>query len=172
MPRRTRKTPDITALIDPLDLDEARRVLHTIATDHPDLHGHITRAIRTRPITSDIVAERIIERIAVLGFDELNARSGRSEYGYTSPDEAAWELLEEAVEADVQRIGELLRVGRVDAARHHAAGILQAMDMLDAECSDNPVLAAAPDFPDETVYAVQRAWKAGGGDTDALVTEW
>jgi len=171
MTRRTRKTPDINALINTLDLTEARRVLHTLATDHPDLQGHIAQAITTRPPTPDVVAGRIVERICTLGFDQLNARAGRSGYGYTSPDEAAWELLEEAVEADVQRIGELLRVGRVDAARHHAAGILQAMDMLDAECSDNPVLASAPDFPNETVYAVQRAWKAGGGDADALVTE-
>lgn len=56
--------------------------------------------------------------------DILNARTGRHRWGYTDPSEAAWEILEEAVEPYVSEMKRLLERGMAEAAAKTCRGIV------------------------------------------------
>jgi hypothetical protein len=53
---------------------------------------------RLEAVSVDDVAVRVEDALRALDQDDLAARAGPTRYGYTEPTQAAWELLEEALE--------------------------------------------------------------------------
>ena len=98
--------------------------------------------------SSDDVTDSVLDALTSVDLDDLNDRAGATRWGYVEPTEAAWELLEEAVEdfiADLKRRAEL---GSSDAAvmmcRGIVAGLYKAKDV-----PSDGALGWAPDFPVE-----------------------
>lgn len=149
-------------------LNEAERaaVLRRLLEAHPELHGEAETLASEHlvQVSSEEVAEELSWALESIPFQEMDARSGRQPgRGYVHPSEAAWELIEEAVEpfvADMQRCAEL---GMTEAAADVALGILAGLyECRDAE--DGTVLGWAPaaDATHElAAWVAQEARKVG-----------
>lgn len=100
------------------------------------------------------------DAIRSLHLDDLAGRAGRHSWGYTEPSEAAWELLEEAVNPfleDMKRRAELgLEAETLEVCKGILLGLYSARD----EKADT-VVGWAPDFLEETAAGAALAWCTG-----------
>src|SRR5712692_9040854 len=89
-----------TALLDELQPGEAALVLRRLLASHPELLSEAEAISRSTlgDVSFESIASEVEDSIRQLDLDDLNGRAGRHSWGYTEPSEAAWELLEEAVE--------------------------------------------------------------------------
>jgi hypothetical protein len=75
-------------------------VLHTLLERHERLREgaeKLATEIVSTPFCEDI-ASAVADAVTSLDIQDLNGRAGRTRYGYTEPTDAAWQLLEEALE--------------------------------------------------------------------------
>jgi hypothetical protein len=145
--RTTRRKQPATPTLDTLHDHERGEVLLALLGSHPEL---LTEAedLAIEIVTgvlSEAVADNVVMALANIPLDDLTARAGSHRGGYTEPHEAAWQLLETALDpflADVRRLATLDHTG---AATAKAAGILTGLHQL-PEPQDGSVLAyAGPD---------------------------
>jgi hypothetical protein len=80
--------------------------------------------------------------------DDLNERAGAHSWGYVGPDQAAQDLLEEALEDLVEDMNRRAELGLVSAAEAVCAGMVQGLYQARDTKSDG-ALGWAPDFPGE-----------------------
>lgn len=104
------------------------------------------------------VAHAVAAALIELGQDELAAHAGRTRYGYVEPTEAAWTLLEQAVEPWIEDIARRAKLGLAEAARQLALGALGGLYRVQERTGDDGLLVSwAPDFPGEAADRVLRA---------------
>jgi hypothetical protein len=177
---RTRK-PKLLAR---LTAEEAAEVLRILLQRHPKLEAEaeeIARVTVTEIDAEDIAAD-VEYAVLALDYDDLNPRAGRHSWGYVEPNEAAWELLEEALEPFLDEMKRHIELGFEPAARATCAGILLGLYRCRGK-DDADVLRWAPDFLRETAgRAVEmlgeesaarhrRAWRLADAVLDE-VPEW
>ena len=90
--------------------------------------------------------------------DTIYARSGRHGYGYTAPEEAAWQVLEETIEPYLQRMQWYHGAGRDEACDAYALGILRGLYDFHHD-SEAEWKALAPDDTLELFEEVLLAWQ-------------
>ncbi len=108
---------------------------------------------------SDLIAETILE----LGIEDLANRAGPRRHGYVEPTDAAWQLLEEAIEPWIEDLRRRGRLGFHGAAADLAKAMIQALETVEerADHIDDCLLRQwAPDFPSEAVSWVERELNA------------
>ena len=143
----TRRRPPPTPALDALSGAEHGRILVELLSSHPELRSEAEDAARRLldDATVDAIAESVASALEELPLDALAMRSGRIRgRGYVHETEAAWEILEEAVEpflADLRRRAIL----GLDAAPDVAAGIVAGLYRC-REPEDGTIVAyAGPD---------------------------
>jgi len=136
------------SVLERLDSAEAASVLRLLLERHPELRSE-AEAIGA-DLLSDVsflpVADEVEEAVLQFDYDDLNARAGRHSWGYVEPAEAAWELLEEAVEAFVDDMKRYRDLGLEKQAQELCQGILLGLYRV-RHGGGNDVLGWAPDFP-------------------------
>ena len=152
--RRAARTPKATrsskSVLDKMSPGELAEILRALLKSYPDLKPEAA-AIALEMVSSSSVedtAEEVFDAVTSLDVDSLNDRAGSHSWGYVEPGEAAWELLEEAVDdivADMKRKAEL---GLDTAAEAICLGIVVGLNKAKAVGSDGP-LGWAEDFPAE-----------------------
>jgi len=148
-----------TMLLDRLQPDEASVVLRRLLANHPELLAEAEAITRSTlgEISFETIAEAVEESIRQLDLDDLNGRAGRHSWGYTEPTEAAWELLEEAVEPFVEDMKRHLGLGLDDVAFEICKGIVLGLyQCRDADGSD--LLGWAEDFPAQAAGDAVANW--------------
>ena len=120
-------------VFDALTASEARDVLRRLLERHNALRAEAEElALKAiARVDRHSVAAAVQGSLLRLGHRELSAASGRAEWGYVEPAEAAWQLLEEAFalhKADLER---LLALGLVEPAPRSLAGLWPASRELD-----------------------------------------
>ena len=92
-----------------------------VAADH-ELEDRAERAARSRlaQVETDDVANAVLAALLALDHEDLAANAGRTRYGYVEPTEAAWSLLEGAVEPWLEDITRRASLGLIEAARSRA----------------------------------------------------
>ncbi len=133
-----------------LDSAESAGVLRALLQRHPELvaeAGDIARAA-VAGVDADAVAEEVEQAVLTIDEDDLGARSGRHAWGYVEPSEAAWELLQEAVEPFLEEVKRLVDLGFEAAAGETCAGIVLGLYRCRGKRGDQ-ALAWAEDFPEE-----------------------
>src|SRR3954469_5731476 len=128
----------------------------TFAADR-ELKDRAERAARARLAQVDIddVANAGTAVLLGLGQEDLAGRAGRTRYGYVEPTEAAWSLLEEAVEPWLEDITRRGSPGLLEVARGLGLGLLRALRSAERHIRDDDLLVSwAPDFPDDTADRV------------------
>ena len=108
---------------------ESSLVLHTLLDRHEtlreDAENLATETVNT-PSCKDISAE-VADAVTSLDMEDLNGRAGATRWGYTEPSEAAWELLEEAVEDFLEDMKRRAELGLTDAAITMCRGIVTGL---------------------------------------------
>src|SRR3954469_8105218 len=115
----------------------------TFAADR-ELKDRAERAARARLAQVDIddVANAVTAVLLGLGQEDLAGRAGRTRYGYVEPTEAAWSLLEEAVEPWLEDIPGRAPLGPAEAARRLGLGILQALQSVERYTDNSDLLVS------------------------------
>ena len=145
-----------SALADSSDGEKAAVLDVLVASDH-ELKDRAERAARARLAQVDTadVTNAVVAALLALDQEDLAARAGRTRYGYVEPTEAAWSLLEAAVEPWLEDITRRAGLGLTEAARRLGLGILEALQSVDRHIRNDDLLVSwAPDFPDETADRV------------------
>ena len=145
--------------------DEAALVLRRLLEVHPDLASEAEETARSHlhEVHYEEIAAEIEDAIRALDYDDLNARAGRHEWGYVEPTEAAWEILEEAMEPFREDIKRHLELGLEAEALEICQGLVLGCYRL-SERAGGDVLAWAPDFPAEAAGYALQVWYRGGDD--------
>ena len=145
--------------------DEAALVLRRLLEVHPDLASEAEETARSllHEVHYEEIAAEIEDAIRALDYDDLNARAGRHEWGYVEPTEAAWEILEEAVEPFREDMKRHLELGLESEALEICKGLMLGCYRL-SERAGGDVLGWAPDFPGEAAGHVLEVWYRGGDD--------
>ncbi|MEW6666054.1 MAG: hypothetical protein AB1512_12635 [Thermodesulfobacteriota bacterium] len=153
IPRTTaqsKKKAITKGVLDRLTSDEIATVLRTLLKRHTDLRREaeaVALELVSSPLVEDI-AEDVFDRVTGLGADAIQGKAGKQSWGYVEPDQAALELLEEAVDDVVADMKRRMELGLDAAAEAICCGIVLAMHRAEGVKSDD-LLAWVPDFPAE-----------------------
>jgi hypothetical protein len=139
-----------TSVLQCLEADEAAAVLKILLERHQTLREEAEQ-IATELVSFpslDEVAEDVLAAVTLIGIDAVNGRAGRTSWGYVDPTEAAWELLEEAVEDVISDMKRRMELGLGNAAEAMCRGIVVGLRRA-GEFESDGALGWAPDFPAE-----------------------
>jgi hypothetical protein len=122
----------LSALAVSSEAEKADVLDELVAIDH-ELQDRAERVARSRlsDVETDGVASAVTAALLALDQEDLAANAGRTRYGYVEPTEAAWSLLEAAVEPWLEDIARRASLGLLDAVRRLGLGILEALDRID-----------------------------------------
>jgi len=148
--RKTSAKSDAACLMERLSPEEAVAVLHQLLDKHQELRSEAEQFATKLVSSSSIedIAQDVHDRITSIDLDDLNGRAGAHSWGYVGPDQAAQDLLEEAVEDLVEDMKRKLELGLVSAAEVVCAGVVEGLYQARTVRSDG-ALGWAPDFPGE-----------------------
>lgn len=152
------RTPEVDVLA-VLSDDEKAAVLDELVARDERVRETAEDAARRQLgcVEQQQVAERVMEAIVGLDHEELAAHAGRTRHGYVEPTEAAWMLLERAVEPWVEDIARRAALGLPEAARELALGALEGLSRAAEHADRDGLLVSwAPDFPGDTAERVLR----------------
>lgn len=144
------KMDDKRTALDTLDCEEARVVLTRLLRDHPDLRPEAERLAAEMLSTVDpqAVAADLGLSLELLRVEDVYERSGPQRDGrYVDPSEAAWELLETAVEPFLDDVRRRAEHGRLEAAGAVAMGKFLALHSCPDDAPEGWALYPADDFP-------------------------
>jgi hypothetical protein len=152
-----------TPLLDQLQPGEAALVLRRLLAGHPELLSEAEEISRSTlgGVSFESIASEVEDSIRQLDLDDLNGRAGGHSWGYTEPTEAAWELLEEAVEPFVEDMKRHLGLGLDEEAFEICKGIVLGLYQC-RDASGDEVLGWASDFPAEAAGNAVTDWIGAG----------
>lgn len=156
------RSPKKTPVVDRLEPWEAQAVLRRLLAAHPNLGIEAEQISKSLlgEISLEIVADDVADAIRSLSLDDLNGRAGRHSWGYVEPSEAAWELLEEAVNPFLEDMKRRMDLGLEAETLEVCKGILLGLYSARDEKADT-VVGWAPDFLEETAAGTSLSWCAG-----------
>lgn len=106
-------------------------------------------------VTFESVADDVERSLRSLDLDDLGGRAGRHRGSYTTPTEAAWELLQEAVDPVLANMKRQMELGLEADALETCKGLLLGLYRIRGMKGDE-FLGWAPDFPaDAAAHAVR-----------------
>lgn len=149
-------------VLDELDPYERSVVLDGLLADHPELRGEADALARDvlNDVDEDAVAGEVVDVYEGMEMQRIGERMGpRRGRGYVDENEAAWELLEEALEPFLQQIHRRGRLGFDGAAGRYAVGVLAGLDEL-RTCADQDTVfgwGPAEDTAIDLGWSVRRA---------------
>jgi hypothetical protein len=175
MATATRTTPTLRRLRP----EERGEVLSILLRRHPELRAEAeaTSLRLVRRVDVDAVATRLAADLHHLDLDDLVARSGRVPGGYVHETDAAYELIDEAVDAVRDDLRRHLALGLTDEAARTLLGLLDGLHRC-RDARDGSVLAyAGSDTPFElAAWEVERARRDGveldAGEVESRCPSW
>jgi len=161
--RRAARSKREGAVLDHLRPDEAADVLRRLLAAHADLADEAERTARSilGEVRFEEIANEVEEVVRAPDLDDLNARAGRHEGGYVEPTEAAWAILEEAVEPFVEDMKRRIGLGLEAEALEICKGVVLGLYRVE-HGKGGRILEWAPDFPAEAAGHALEVWSRGG----------
>ena len=137
--------------LDALAPGESTDVLKALLGRHPELRREAETIARDLLAGTDpeSIASSVREAVLSPDLSDLGARAGRNIYGYVHETDAAWEILEEAVQPFLDDLRRLVDLNMQDKAVLFCCAIISGLYM-SRHPPDGAVLAYAPHFPMET----------------------
>ena len=160
---------EMSKFIQSLDAYEASRVLKGLLDENPDLleKAYDCAVKVAADIDVDGISDGVFTYLSMLDIDDLNRRAGSTQYGYVSPDEAAWELFEEVLAPFVGDITKNRERGLPAAAKACCLGIIKGIRMYDEEPSSD-FGGWAEDLTGEHIDTVVKEWKKGNPSSEDI----
>ena len=158
MARRTKSGKQAADMLERLDSEEAVALLHLLLDKHPELRPEVEEMAKNVISSKSIedIAADVFSAVTEVDLEALHGRAGKHSWGYVEPSEAAWELLEEALDDWIDDMNRKVEADLLTAAQLACAGIVAGLYNTRNAKSDG-VLDWAPDFPGEHAgYVVQQ----------------
>lgn len=165
-PKKSSREPNWSkkgaSVLNSLKPEEAQAVLRRLLAAHPALGAKAEQIARSflGEVSFESVADEVEHAVRALSLDDLNSRAGRHEWGYTEPTEAAWELLEEAVDPFLEDMKRQTGLGLEAEALEICKGVVLGLYRMRDE-RGSEFLGWAPDFPEETAAFAVSTWCTG-----------
>lgn len=161
-PARRGRSSKPASVLERLEPGEAQVVLQRLLAAHADLRAEAEQIARglLGEVTLESVADDVEHALRSLDLDALGSRAGRHRGGYTSPTEAAWELLQEAVDPFLSDLKRQMKLGLEMEALEICKGILLGLYRIRDTRSDE-FLGWAEDFPAEAAADAVRVLAGG-----------
>ncbi len=145
---KKRPAETTTPALDRLQAHELALVLRALLVQHPALRPEaeaLAAGMLSTASAAD-VADDVCAAISQPDLDDLNARSGEHGWGYVAPEEAADEILGEAIAGYVDDMKRKAAAGFLDAAAAIGEGIIAGL-YRGRTPRTGSVLDWSPDFP-------------------------
>jgi len=158
MARRTKSGKQAADILERLASEEAVAVLHLLLGKHPELRPEVEGMAKNvmSSISIEDIAADVFSAVTGVDLEALHGRAGKHSWGYVEPNEAAWELLEEALDDWVDDMKRKVEADMLTAAQGVCVGIIAGLYNARNVASDG-MLNLAPDFPAEHAgYVVQQ----------------
>lgn len=147
--------------LEQLTSDERGRLLGELLVAHPELMDEAERLAVASLTTVDVdeVAQSLERALREAEVDQLAHRAGRVRgRGYVHENEAAYEILEELLQQELDDLSRRAALGLHDAARQMALGLLRGLANCREGVEDGTVLAyAGPDMTEDLAWSVRDA---------------
>jgi hypothetical protein len=118
-------------------------------------------------VDSEDVAEDVFAALDSLDMETLSGRSGRNAHGYTSPDEAAYEMFEEELEPFIEQITRYHELKMYTEECLYCMGVLKGMYRFEQETVSEYKDWAA-DVAEECFGVVLNDWRKSCGDPSLI----
>lgn len=143
----------IKKTLDQINPEEALKILTILAKEDQDLEKKI------EAIFLDLIGKVDIEEVAddvyfdleFLDIDDVYEKSGSSRYGYTAPGEAAYSMIEEALEPYLEKMEQFHSLSMFREEMHYCMGVISGLYQFQNEASTefkNEALDDIGDFAD------------------------
>jgi len=145
--------PFHTSVIAAATSHEKAGVLEQLLEDHPELVEEAARLVSALLMfaPADAIADEVAAQLGSLGFEDLGGRAGRTPAGgYVHETDAAWEVLEEALEPFLTDMRRRSTLGFGESATSMASGIIAGIDRLRG-APDGQLIAFAGDDAIDTL---------------------
>ena len=114
------------------------------------------------------IADDVYYELNALDLDMLSSRSGRTQYGYVSPDDAASELFEEAITPFIDEMKNNLQRALYVAAKNYCIGIVKGL-MRYEEDSNSDLKEWVIEEPGGYIESVVDDWKKGNPSKEDII---
>jgi hypothetical protein len=148
------------ALLDSLSGDEALRVLRSLCASDATMRERVlaeARKVLTTIDPEDIAGEVFLD-LESLDVDDVYAHSGASRDGYSSPDEVAAQMFEDALQPYSDQMDKYRKLGMVEQSSRYLMGILKGIYLFDHEAKSEFKEVAA-DIPGECFALFLDEWR-------------
>src|SRR3990172_6952385 len=154
--------PDPHEIIDQLSPDQALAILKTLAASNQQLARRIAKMgmAYLSKVDAEEVAAALYDELDALEVEEVWDRSGKTRHGYVDTGEAADQMIEEGIEAYLERLKKNKKFGMSTEANKLCMGLLLGLYQFDRE-SQSEFKNWAIDAPGEFALSVIEAWKDG-----------
>ena len=159
---KPRRSPKHASALERLEPGEAHAVLRRLLAAHPDLRAEAEQTARLllSEVSFESVADDVEHALRSLDLDDLGSRAGRHHGGYTSPTEAAGELLQEAVDPFLADIKRQMELGLEMEALEIWKGVVLGLYRIRGTRGDE-FLGWAEEFPTEAAADAVRVLAGG-----------
>jgi len=159
------KRSEMMHFIQSLNTNEASQVLCRLLDEDPLLTKKIYEmAVKVASnVDADTIMNHVFRKLDMLDMDDLNGRAGRTRYGYVEPDEAAWELFEEALDPFIDEMRKNQRRALPATAKAYCIGVINGL-LLYREKSRSDLRDWLEDAPGDYIDTVFEEWKKGNPD--------
>ncbi len=139
--------------------EEAAEVLRRLLKARTDLANEAERIAKAvlAEVSFEDTAFEVEDAVAGVDIDDVFARSGRHEWGYVEPGEAALEILDSAVEPFIEDIKRQAALDLEAEALETCKGVVLGLYRFAQESKDE-VLQWAPEFPAEAAGHAIEVW--------------
>lgn len=168
-------SPETAVILASLTDYEKAQVLDALIARNTTLAARADREGRSLLARVDVgdVAATVADALLGLSQEELSQHAGRTRSGYVEPSEAAWMLLEGALQPWLDDIARHARLGFGAAAGQIGVGVLAGLRQAgDGGGHDERLFSWAPDFTYEAGESVRQQLAAFGIElTDAAISD-
>ena len=158
----TMKRSEMKRFIHSLNTNDKAHVIGLLLDNNPDLTKIIydTAMGVVVGMDSGCIESDVYSELNRLDLDDLSGRSGRTEYGYVDPHDAAWGMFEEALDPFINEMKKNQERALPAVAKTHCIGIIKGLMRYDKDPNDDFkdwVIDAPGEYIDTVIYE----WKKG-----------
>ena len=160
---------DMIKFVHSLSADETSQTLRILIDENPDFlkktYDCAVKAVTT--VDAEDIANDVFSSLDILDYDDLNGRAGRTQYGYVEPDQAAWDLFEEALTPFIDELAKNSKRKLPATAKSYCIGIIKGLQRYEKNSSSD-LSDWLQDAPGEYIGTVVNEWKKGNPSNEDM----
>lgn len=156
-------------ILDSISGPEALRILKALCAADVGLCKRIEAEAekKLQNIDPEGVAGEVVFDLECIDVEDLWNRSGRTQYGYSTPEEMAVEMVEEILQYYEHKIQEYGKTGMSDSSKKYCMGVLKGIYQFEHE-SETEFKDWATDVPGECFAGILKTWEKGTCEHDTM----